>query len=150
MINTWNAYMLEHFKLSWVSCLDKSMSIWFNWFTCPGWMFLPCKVHPFRNEYHSISCGKSIIMYAIKLMEGKDRLKERPSEGGTSGLLLCLCKALCGTGKIFVLDSGFCVLNALIAFKNVGVFAAAVIKKRRYWPQFVAGDVIDEHMKEKK
>ena len=73
-------------------------------------------------------------MYAIKLMEGKDCPKECPSQGGTAGLLLRLCKVLCGTGNIFVLDSGFCVLNALIALKNVGVFVAAVIKKRRYWP----------------
>ena len=105
-----------------------------NWLTCTGWMFVPCKQHPFGNKYHSISCGKSIIMFTIELMEGKDQPKELPSEGGTEGLLLRLCKCLYGTGKIAVVDSGFCVLSALIALKNVGIYVAAVIKKRRYWP----------------
>ena len=95
-------------------------------------MFVPWKPHPFGNKYHSIGCGKSIIMWAVELMEGKDWPKELPSEGGTAGLLLRLCTALFGTGKIVVLNSGFCVLQALIALKNVGVFALAVIKKRRY------------------
>ena len=150
MISVWNKYMLQHFKPSWVSCLDKSMSIWYNRYTCPSWMFMPRKPHPFGNEYHTIGCGLSTIMFAIELMEGKDRPKELPSEGGTAGLLLRLCKCLCGTGKVVVLDSGFCVLAALIALKNVGIYATAVIKKRRYWPRYVAGDVIDDHMKEKK
>ena len=59
-------------------------------------------------------------MYAIQLMEGKDCPKERPSEGGTASLLLRLCKALCSTRKIAVLDSGFYVLNALIVLKMLG------------------------------
>lgn len=149
IIEVWNKWMLENFRPSWINCLDESMSIWFNKFTCPGWMFVPRKPHPFGNEYHSIGCGMSTIMWAIELMEGKDRPKEFPSEGGTAGLLLRLCKALYGTGKIVVLDSGFCVLQALIALKNVGVFSAAVIKKRRYWPRYVAGATIDDHMKDK-
>ena len=54
-------------------------------------------------------------------------------------------KSLHGSGRVVVLDSGFCVLSALIALKKVGVFAAgALIKKRRYWPKHVPGDKIDE------
>jgi hypothetical protein len=34
------------------------------------------------------------------------------------------------TGRYVVLDSGFCVLRALIELKKVGLFACAVIKKR--------------------
>ena len=82
----------------------------------------------------------------LKVLSGKDKPKELPAEGGTTGLLLRLLKSLFGTRKIVVLDSGFCVLQALIALKQVGVFAAAVIKKRRYWPRYVAGDTIDAHM----
>ena len=40
-----------------------------------------------------------------------------------------LCTAILHTGKILVLDSGFCVLEALIELKKAGVFAHAVIKK---------------------
>ena len=47
---------------------------------------------------------------------------------GNTGLLLHLTKALHYTGKVVVLDSGFCVLETIIALKKMGVFAAAVIK----------------------
>ena len=77
MIKLFNKHMAEVFVPSWVSCLDKSMSIWFNKFTCPGWMFVPRKPHPFGNEYHSICCGLSGVMFAIELVEGKDRPKEK-------------------------------------------------------------------------
>jgi len=46
------------------------------------------------------------------------------------------------TGRYVVLDSGFCVLKALVQLKKVGMFACAVIKKRRYWPAFVPGEAI--------
>jgi hypothetical protein len=67
----------------------------------------------------------------------------------TTSLLLDLCKDMYGTGKVVVLDSGFCVLEGLIALKKLGVFAHAVIKKRRYWPKYIPGDEIDTHMREK-
>ena len=59
-----------------------------------------------------------------------------------------LCKALYGTGKIVILDSGFCVLQGLIESRKVGVFASALIKKRRYWPKYVPGKEINEHFKD--
>ena len=51
-------------------------------------------------------------------------------------------KPLHGTGKVVVLDSGFCVLKGVIELKKRGVFAAALIKKRRYWPKYVPGEEI--------
>ena len=72
MIDTWNKNIVEHFSQSLVLCLDESMSIWFNKFACPGWIFCPRKPRPFGNEYHSICCRPSGIMYAIELREGKD------------------------------------------------------------------------------
>ena len=53
------------------------------------------------------------------------------------------------TGKVFVLDSGFCVLDALIQLKQCGVFAHALIKKRRYWPKYVPGDSIIQDFADK-
>ena len=41
IVQEWNLNMAQIFKPSWVSCLDESMSIWFNKWTCPGWMFVP-------------------------------------------------------------------------------------------------------------
>ena len=149
MLDVWNTYMHKNFCPSWVSCLDESMSIWYNRWSCPGWIFCPRKPHPFGNEYHTIGCGDSTIMYNVLLMEGKDRSKEFLVEKRKTSLLLKMTKVLYGTGKIVVLDSGFCVLAALVALRNVGVFAAAVIKKRQYWPRYIAGDTIDDHMKTK-
>ena len=56
LIQCWNNNMDEQFSPSWISCLDESMSIWTNEYTCPGYMFVPCKPHPFGNEYHTICC----------------------------------------------------------------------------------------------
>ena len=48
-----------------------------------------------------------------------------------------------------VLDSGFCVLLALIELRKQGVFAAALIKKRQYWPKFIDGNAIAAHFEDK-
>ncbi len=41
-----------------------------------------------------------------------------------------------------MLDSGFCVLKAIIEHRRKGVFACALIKKRQSWPIGVPGDVM--------
>lgn len=52
----------------------------------------------------------------------------------------CICYNLFfHSGHYVVLDSGFCILKALIALKQKGIFAAALIKKHRYWPTLVPG-----------
>ena len=43
------------------------------------------------------------------------------------------------------MDSGFCVTNVLVELQKKGVFGAALIKKRRYWPANIKGDAIDSH-----
>ena len=54
------------------------------------------------------------------------------------------------TGKVFVLDSGFCVLRAIVELKKRGLFAAApIIKKCRYWPKYVPGNEIIAHFDNK-
>jgi len=117
-------------------------------------MFVPRKPWPLGNEWHTICCGTSGVMYAIELVEGKDRPHEMgPKEfddfgGKTVGLLVRLTKHLWNTGKIVVLDSGFCVVKALTQLARKGVFASAVIKKRRYWPKDVDGDMIKAHFED--
>ena len=80
MVDEWNKNMAQQFTPSWVSCLDESMSPWTNKYTCPGWMFVPRKPHPFANEYHSVCCSMSGIMWGLELVEGKDapRAVEHP------------------------------------------------------------------------
>ena len=65
--------------------------------------------------------------------------------------MLCLTKPVWGTGKLVVLlDSGFYVLQGLVELKKKGVYAHALIKKRRYWLKHVPGDDIIAHFAEKK
>ena len=65
--------------------------------------------------------------------------------GATVGMLLRLTRPVHGCGKVFVLDSGFCMLKALAELKKKGVFAHELIKKCHYWPRHVPGDDIIMH-----
>lgn len=73
------------------------------------------------------------------------RTQEYDEYGKTGGLLLRMLKLYFASGRYVVLDSGFCVLKAILALKTVGgLFAGALIKKRRYWPALVPGPAMDE------
>jgi Transposase IS4 len=104
---------------------------------------------------HNCLCNLRVDI-SIELMKEKDEPKQGhgPKEfdnlGKTVGLLLHLTKPIWGTAKVVVLDSGFCVLKGLIELKKKGTLAAALIKKRRYWPKYIpAGDKIIKHFKNK-
>ena len=117
-------------------------------------MFFPRKPHPFGNEYHTACCGLTGILFVMEMVEGKDRPKELGKAefehlGKTVGLLLRMLKSIFHTGRYIILDSGFCVLKALIELKKRGVFAAALIKKRRYWPTRVPGDAMERYFLDK-
>ena len=154
MITEWNRNMSEVFIAAWVCCLDESMSPWTNRWTCPGWVFCPRKPYPFGNEYHTMCCALSAIMFVIDLVEGKQRPKELPSRdpnrfGNTVSLLLRMTNTIVGSGKVIILDSGFCVLKGITELMKRGIYAGALIKKRRYWPKFIKGDAMDAHMSTK-
>ena len=84
------------------------MSGWLNKWTCPGWVFCPRKPHPFGNEYHTICCGLSGILFDMEMVEGKDQPKELKAKhkeedkyGTTCGLLMRLCRTMFTTGNFF-------------------------------------------------
>ena len=152
MMDAWNDNMAEQFTPSWVSCLDESMSLWMNKYTCPGRMFVPRKPHPFGNEYHSVCCSMSGIMWGIELVEGKDAphaaAHPKPKHNNhrnTVCLLLHILQPIFTKGYVVVLDSGFCVLKGIVELKKRGVYASALIKKRHYWPKYIKGDDIKSH-----
>ena len=134
MLDCWNKNMANNFVLSWINCIDESMTKWVNEYTCPGFMLVPQKPWPFANEYHDAGCADSDIIWALELHEGKDcptQLNNKVFDelGKTIRTLLHLMKPVWGSGKLFILDSDFCVLKAIIELKKEGVFAAALIKK---------------------
>ena len=137
-----------------MNCIDESMSKWVNEYTCPGFMFVPCKPWSFGNEYHDTGCAESDIIWSLELWEGKDwptQLNNKPFDdlGKIVGTLLHLTEPVWGSGRVFVLDSGFCVLQAIVELRKKGLFAAALIKKRRYWPKYILGNNIVAHFAEK-
>ena len=90
MQDMWNENMKAVFHAGWVVCLDESMCIWTSRWTCPGWMFVPRKPHPWGNEYHTIACGICVIIFFVLLVEGKDRPPEIPDKyPGKSVFNLC-------------------------------------------------------------
>jgi hypothetical protein len=154
MILEWNLNMDANFIPSWINAIDESMSKWLNEFTCPGFMCVPCKPWKFGNEYHDAGCAQSNIIWQVDLREGKDRpahlgKKEYDNLGSTIGTMLRLTKPVHGSGKVFVFDSGFCVLQGLIELKKKGIYGHALVKKRQYWPRHVPGDAIIEHFNNK-
>jgi hypothetical protein len=149
-INAWNTNMTYVFMSAWIVCLDESMSMWTNMWTCPGWVFCPRKPWDCGNEYHTIACGMSSIIFYMEMVEGKARPKEMEKPefenlGKTVGLLLRLTRPIWNSGRVVVLDSGFCVIQAIVELKKKGVHSAALIKKRRYWPKYILGETIKEH-----
>ena len=115
-------------------------------------MYVPRKPHPAGNEYHTIACCGWQVCFALELMKGKDTPPQAPPLefsavwGKTASLLLRLTKSVHKTGRYVILDSGFCVLLAIVALKIHGLFSAAMIKKRRFWPTFIEGAIIQAHM----
>ena len=104
-----------------VSCLDESISLWNNNFTCSEWMFYPKKPNHKGKEYHTICCEERRIMYRWELVEGKGRLKclgspdfETVPGTPTISLMWRMTKPLWGTWNLVVTDSGLCVLKRLI------------------------------------
>ena len=64
--------MASHVDPPWVGVLDESFHECINHYTCPGWMFVPHKPHPFGSDYHTIACAKSKVVYNFVIVEGKD------------------------------------------------------------------------------
>ena len=59
--------------------------------------------------------------------------------------MLIMCRPIFGSGKTVVLDSGFCVTKGITELESKSFNDIALIKKRRYWPKVIPGDLIDTH-----
>ena len=138
MVKAWNYHMTFIFLAPWAICLNESMSIWYNRWICPGWIFCPWKPHLYGNEWHTACCELSGILFIVELVEGK----AYPRQAGpldfedldkkTVGLLLCMMKRYITTGKYVIIDSVFYVLKGLVQLRKKVIFACSFVKKRRY------------------
>jgi hypothetical protein len=113
-------HMANVFLAGWViyMSLDESMSIWHQCWTCPGWIFCPHKPYPLGNKYHTACCALANILFSIELVKGKDSppqvARDFSANGKARGLLLRMLWPYFYMGQYVVLDSGFCMLKAII------------------------------------
>ena len=89
-------------------------------------------------------------MWFAEIVEGRDR----PCEHGrtefgeivkTVVTMLRFTRPIWNCAKVIIMDIGFCVTKGLVELRKKGVFGAALIKKRRYWPENIKDDEIDAH-----
>ena len=80
MMYKWNGNMKFKFSPSWISCLDELMSKWVGKFTCPSFCCVQRKPWTLGNEYHTIACVTSDILYAMELVEGRDEPSQAKTE----------------------------------------------------------------------
>ena len=149
----WNQNMDQQFLPWWINILDESMIEWFNKWG-PVFIFVVCNPYPFGNEQHTIFCALASILWRAQIVEGKDRptqiiLKKWKDLVKTVGIMLWMCKPIFLTRKCVVLYSGFCVSKGITALLGFGVYASALINKRKYWTKAVPGDDIDQYFSEK-
>ena len=53
-----------------VCVIDEIIQEWISYYTCPAWIFVGRKPHPFGNESHTIACELSKIMWFAEIVEG--------------------------------------------------------------------------------
>ena len=78
IIDKQNQNMVEVLDYSQILHYNKSISLQLNRQTCPGWIFVLRNPQSMSNEYHSMCCGLSSIMFMINLVKERDKLKEVP------------------------------------------------------------------------
>ena len=74
LVEAWNYNMSTNFIPGLISCLEESMMIWSN-NVGPSCIVIPKKTHPFGNEWRTICCTMSVVVYFFELVEGKDQPK---------------------------------------------------------------------------
>ena len=98
-------------------------------------------------------CSLSGILWQMELIERKDSPSEIipkfNNQGKTVRLLLHVLEPIFARGNVIILDSGLGVLKGIVELKKHGVYASALIKKRKYWPKHIKGDAIKQHFDEK-
>jgi hypothetical protein len=155
LIADWNEHMEDVFRPSATVCLDESMVTYHN-VNSPGHMFVPRKPNPNGNEYHTICDVETGIMFHVELVEGSSRPEqlgppkyEVEHQSKTTALVLRMTETIRGSGRVVIMDSAFCVMKAIVALRQVGIYVATIAKKRRYWPKDIPGDEVIAFMRRK-
>ena len=114
-----------------------------------GFIFILRKSWYFGNDHRTIFVSSVLgFMILSWLKTGMFREKNISLPRGQRwinfGLFLSFYKSIWVTGKVLVLDSGFCALRAITEILKVGLFSAALTNKNRYRPKCIHGDFIKQ------
>lgn len=138
-----------YFHSAWIVCLYESMSIWTNMWTYPGFVFCPRKPWDTGKKHHAVAGGLTSIIFYLEMVEGKAKdlgqngIRSWPNgirATGKTGLLLRTTRPIWNTGRVVMLDSGFCVLSGTVELAKRGLHGGALIKKRRCWPKWILSE----------
>ena len=143
--------MKKVFEHSWVSVIDEILQEWISKYTCPAWIFVRSKTHPFGNESNTIACRLSTITFFAEIVEGRDRPCERRRiQFDDIGKTMLQCtRPIWNFAKLFIVDSEFCVTKGLVELQKKGLFGATLIKKCIYWPENIKGGAINARFSSK-
>ena len=89
-------------------------------------MFVPHKLYPFWNKYHTIACALSKVIYLIEIIEleghpqGMGR-KDFYDKGLIAGLMVWMPKTLWVTGKVVSIYRYFCDMEGLLLMVEKGI-----------------------------
>jgi hypothetical protein len=154
LFKAWNDNLYQIFIVAWIVCLDESISLWTNMWTCPGYLLCPQKPWGTGNESHTIVCGVCSIIFDMKMLEGKGQAKklgkmEYESLQKRVGLLVRMTWPIWSTGQVLILDSGSFVLSGIVELAKRGLHRGALIKQCCYWPKWILGKEIKVHFAKK-
>jgi hypothetical protein len=150
IIDAFNARMLETFRAGSDLCLDESMLSWLGKvYLMDGWVVHPRKPDPKGYEFKAVCDVDTSILLRLELCASEENAFSKQKEFFTytqslrNAQILRMCKPWFGTGRTVTADSGFGSPAAVALLRENGLFANMMIKKARYWPQWVPNDVLE-------
>ena len=152
MQRSFNEHMEKVFTPGTVTCLSESV-VAYHSDDAPAWAFAGRRPpHPHGFAYHTMTDETTAVVFRLELVEGRHQPPQDapPTPRGSMAVRLDrLTAPLRGRGHIVVLDAASCELDGLVDLAKKGVYAAAVVRKRKCWPRHVPGEDILAYMKDK-
>jgi hypothetical protein len=151
IIEAFNARMLQVFKAGKELCLDESMLLWLGKvYLMDGWVVHPRKPDPKGYEFKAMADVATSLLLRLELCASEKSAftKQKEFFAATQSLrlaqILRMCKPWFGTGRIVTADSGFGSPMAVALLREQGLFSNMMVKKARYWPQYVPSDILEK------
>ena len=147
LLEQWNEHTLRVYTPSGTVCLDENTISHTPTASSAG-QSLPRRPTPASTEYHTLCDAETRVVVKMELSSlarGGEYAEPAVTEdeakfGKRGGLALRMARPFYSSGTVVVMDSAFCVVAALLEMQRRGVFAAAVVRKRRdCWPRHLDG-----------